>query len=67
MGLLFRGIDNYAHFGGCVAGYVLGRTLDAREPVDAQQRRNANILGWGTGLVIAASFAAMAVKYFSAM
>lgn len=67
MGLLFRGIDNYAHFGGCVAGYLLGRTLDAREPVDVQQRRNANILGWGTGLVIAASFAAMAVGYFSAM
>ena len=65
MGLLFRGIDNYAHFGGCVAGYLLGRTLDAREPSDAEQRRSANILGWGTALLIAASFTVMAVRYFS--
>ncbi|MGB9402943.1 MAG: rhomboid family intramembrane serine protease [Candidatus Acidiferrales bacterium] len=65
MGLFFHGIDNYAHFGGCVTGYILGKVMDSREPVDAQQRKLANVMGWGTAAIVAASFAAMAVKYFA--
>ncbi len=67
MGFLFRGIDNYAHFGGCIAGYLLGRTLSAREPADAHERKIADAMGWGTALVLAASFAMMAARFFSAI
>jgi rhomboid protease GluP len=64
MGLLFPGIDNYAHLGGCVSGYLLGRSMTPREPVSAQERRRAYALGWGTGLVVATSFAFMMIQYF---
>ena len=64
MGFLFRGIDNYAHLGGCIAGYLLGRSMAPREPVSAEERKRAYALGWGTGVVVAASFAVMVVRYF---
>jgi len=66
MGFLFRGIDNYAHLGGCIAGYLLGRFLSAREPVDTRERKVADAMGWGTAVVLAASFAMMAASFFHA-
>ena len=38
--------------------------MPAREPVDLHDRRVANALGWGAGLVVAVSFALMAVDVF---
>jgi membrane associated rhomboid family serine protease len=64
MGLLFRGIDNYAHFGGCVSGYLLGRMMSAREPADARERKIAQAMGWGTAVVLALSFAMIAAAFF---
>jgi rhomboid protease GluP len=67
LGLLGWGmIDNFAHIGGAVSGYILGRIMPAREPIDAHDRRIANALGWGAGLAVAISFALMAVMYFHA-
>jgi len=66
MGFLIRGIDNYAHAGGCVAGYLVGRLLSAREPADMHERKVADAMGWGTAIVIAASFAMMAASFFRA-
>ncbi len=66
MGFVFRGIDNYAHIGGCVAGYLLGRFLSAREPADTRERKIADAMGWGTAVVLAASFAMMAASFFHA-
>jgi len=66
MGLVMSGIDNFAHLGGCAAGYLLGRMMDAREPADAHERKVAQGMGWGTAVVVAASFAMMAAQYFTA-
>jgi rhomboid protease GluP len=65
MGVLIQGIDNYAHIGGAVGGYLLGKTMSAREPADAHERKVADAMGWGTALVLAASFAMMAARFFS--
>jgi membrane associated rhomboid family serine protease len=64
MGFVFHGIDNYAHFGGCVSGYLLGRMMSAREPADARERKIAQAMGWGTAVVLALSFAMMAAGFF---
>jgi rhomboid protease GluP len=58
-GLLFPGIDNYAHLGGLATGFLLGKILVARPPVTAEDRKWADLLGWATALVVAACFAMM--------
>jgi rhomboid protease GluP len=62
-GFLWPGIDNAAHFGGLVAGYLLGRISADREPADAVERRRANLLALAALLVVAGSFAAMILHY----
>jgi rhomboid protease GluP len=59
MGFMFRGIDNYAHFGGLAAGFVLGKIFIDRPPQGESETRVANILGWGTALLVAGCFALM--------
>lgn len=63
LGFLFSGTDNYAHFGGVVSGYLLGRFMPDRTPADLSERRRADLLGWATGIVVAVSFVFMVVKY----
>jgi rhomboid protease GluP len=63
MGLLFAGIDNYAHFGGLAAGYLLGRLMPDRTPADVSERHRADLLGWATGIAVAVSFGFMVVNY----
>jgi len=65
IGLLMPGIDNYAHIGGFVSGFVLGKIMADRQPADLTERRRANALGWTTGLAVAASFLFMLVNYFA--
>jgi rhomboid protease GluP len=64
LGILMPGIDNYAHAGGFVAGFVLGKIMADRQPTDAIERRRAYALGWTTGFVVLASFAFMLLNYF---
>jgi membrane associated rhomboid family serine protease len=65
MGFLGWGmIDNFAHIGGALSGYLIGSILPSREPVDLHDRRVANAMGWGAGLAVAVSFALMALTYF---
>ena len=63
LGLLMRGTDNAAHVGGLAAGYLLGRVMADRMPVDMSERRRADLLGWIAGLAVAASFVFMVLNY----
>lgn len=64
LGVLMPGVDNFAHIGGFVSGFVLGKLMIDRVPTDAVERRRANALGWTAGLAIGASFAFMLLNYF---
>jgi rhomboid protease GluP len=64
IGLLIRGIDNAAHIGGLASGFLLGKVMADREPLNATERKRAYVLGWASGLVVLASFAAMFLHYF---
>lgn len=59
-GLFFRGIDNYAHAGGFIAGFVLGKIMADRAPLAPDERKRANLLGWASAFVVFASFAIVA-------
>jgi membrane associated rhomboid family serine protease len=63
LGFLFAGTDNYAHIGGAVSGYLLGRLIPDRTPADMGERRMAELLGWAAGLAVAVSFGFMVVNY----
>jgi len=63
-GLLVSGIDNAAHLGGLAAGFLLGKIMADREPVRAEERKRAYLLGWLAALVVVASFVAMLLGYF---
>ncbi|MCL6481294.1 MAG: rhomboid family intramembrane serine protease, partial [Firmicutes bacterium] len=65
LGLFFR-FDNAAHFGGLVAGYLLGRLLVDREPYGPAERRRAYLLGWVAALAVAVSLFSMLFGYFRA-
>jgi rhomboid protease GluP len=52
-------IDNMAHLGGFLCGFGLGKLMSEREPVTPQERRSAQLMGWATALVVAASFTMM--------
>jgi len=59
MGFMFSSIDSYAHFGGLAAGFVLGKLFIDRPPQGQSETRVANILGWGTAIVVIGCFALM--------
>jgi membrane associated rhomboid family serine protease len=61
LGLLVRGIDNFAHAGGLATGLLLGKIMTDRPPVTPEARKWAQILGWMTALVVATSFVMMAL------
>lgn len=56
-------IDNWAHGGGLLVGYLLGKVFVDRHPMNASERRNAALLGGLAGIVIIASFALMIYHY----
>jgi rhomboid protease GluP len=56
-GLIFPGIDNYAHAGGFVAGFILGKIMVDRAPIAPEERKRAYLLGWASAAIVLASFA----------
>ncbi len=66
MGFMFSGIDNFAHLGGLISGFILGKIMVDRAPNSPEERRNASLLGWATGLAVAASFVMVAFGIFAA-
>jgi rhomboid protease GluP len=58
-GLLFPGIDNWAHGGGLATGFILGKILIDRPPATPEERKLAYALGWAAALIVVVSFAFM--------
>jgi len=67
MALLPIGIDNAAHFGGLAAGFLLGKFLADREPMNAAEFKRAYALAWLAGIVVVASFAMMFLHFRDAL
>ena len=65
MGLLFSGLrtDNWAHFGGLAAGFLLGKLFVDRQPEAGKERTRAYTLGWLAAVVVVASFVVMILHY----
>jgi membrane associated rhomboid family serine protease len=65
IGLFVSGLhtDNWAHFGGLAAGFLLGRFFADHEPGTARERNLAYALGWSAFLVVAACFLAMILHF----
>jgi len=65
IGLLVSGLrtDNWAHFGGLAAGFLLGRFFADCEPSDARARNFAYTMGWAAFLVVAACFVSMILHF----
>ncbi len=64
MGFLFSGIDNFAHLGGFLSGFALGKVMDDRPPMSQQERTRADLLGWTTAIIVAASLGAVTLRLF---
>jgi membrane associated rhomboid family serine protease len=57
---LLPGVDLLAHLGGFVSGFLLGKIMKDRQPVTPNERKLANVLGWGAVVVVVASMAMIA-------
>jgi rhomboid protease GluP len=67
IGLFFGGLhtDNWAHFGGLAAGFLLGRYFADREPMNSRERNVAYSLGWSALAVVVACFVIMILHFSS--
>jgi membrane associated rhomboid family serine protease len=65
IGLFFRGLrtDNWGHFGGLAAGFLLGRFFADREPMNSRERNTAYTLGWSALAVVVACFVLMILHF----
>jgi len=58
-GFFFPGVDNMAHLGGGITGFILAKFMLDREPATPGERKRAYALGWATAVVVLASFVVM--------
>ena len=61
LGGFIGAVDNSAHLAGLATGFALGKILTDRPPATAEERKRAYLLGWGTAIVVGASFAMAAL------
>jgi len=59
----FIGADNVAHFGGLASGFILGKIMTDRQPINSSERNRAYVLGWLAGLFALVSFVLMFLHY----
>jgi len=62
-GFLVPGVDNWAHGGGLLSGFILGRIVADHEPRTPAELRTAQILGWITAVLVVSSFVLMFLHY----
>jgi rhomboid protease GluP len=62
-GFFMRTVDNAAHLGGLVAGFVLGRIFVDRQPMNESERRMAYALGWIAAVIVVSSFVLMILHF----
>jgi membrane associated rhomboid family serine protease len=69
IGLFFSGLrtDNWGHFGGIAAGFLLGRFFADREPMNSRERNLAYSLGWSAFAVVVAGFVLMILHFSKPM
>jgi rhomboid protease GluP len=61
LGIMMSGTDNYAHAGGLISGFLLGRVMVSRPPMSDQEKTRATLLGWTSALAVAASLGFVAL------
>jgi len=66
LGIMMSSTDNYAHAGGLISGFLLGRVMVTRPPMSDQEKTRATLLGWTTAILVAASLAIVAYGILSA-
>jgi rhomboid protease GluP len=55
-------VDNWAHFGGLAAGFLLGRVFADRPPLPGPETTRAYLLGWIAAAVLVVSFGMMILQ-----
>jgi rhomboid protease GluP len=63
LGFMGMGIDNKAHLGGLLSGFLLGKIFADRQPMNARERQTAYLLGWLAGMAVIVSFVLMVLHY----
>jgi len=66
LGILMSGIDNFAHLGGLISGFLIGKVMADRPPMSQQERTRADLLGWTTAIIVIASIGVVAYGLFQA-
>jgi rhomboid protease GluP len=64
-GFFFPGIDNMAHLGGGITGFILGKFMADRQPSTTEERKHAYALAWATAAVVLVSFGFMIFGFHS--
>jgi rhomboid protease GluP len=64
-GFVFPAIDNFAHLGGLITGFLLGKILADHQPQTPEERKRAYAMGWAAAIAVAASFVMAAVATFA--
>ena len=59
LGITALHVDNWAHFGGLAAGFVVGKLLADRQPLPGPEMKRAYALGWLAAAILIASFVFM--------
>jgi len=58
-GFFFPGVDNMAHLGGGITGFILAKFMMDRAPAAPSERKRAYALGWAAAVVLLVSFGFM--------
>jgi membrane associated rhomboid family serine protease len=66
MGIVMSGIDNFAHLGGLISGFLIGKVMADHPPMSQQERTRADLLGWTTAIIVIASIGVVAYGLFQA-